>query len=292
MATLDHAEQIVRRDEPLAPYTWLKVGGPAQFLISPRSIEELEQAVKWCASEYMPVRLLGGGSNLLIRDEGVPGAVIRLDGECFHEIRVEGTIVHAGGGALLSHVISQAVAAKLAGLESLVGIPGTVGGALHGNAGGRHGDIGQSVLSVNVMTAQGERFTRTEDELAFDYRNSSINELCILSAQFALAEEDPIEISRRMRTLWITKKASQPFSFQSAGCIFKNPRGLSAGALIEQAGLKGTRLGQCEVSDRHANFIVTHAGATSADVMRLIDLIRSKVHETHGLELELEIDVW
>lgn len=292
MATFDFAEQIVRRDEPLAPYTWLKVGGPAQFFLMPRSTDELEQVVRWCAAEDLPVRLLGGGSNLLVRDEGVPGAVIQLSGECFREIAIDGTLVRAGAGALLSHVVSQSVAARLAGLETLVGIPGTVGGALHGNAGGRHGDIGQTVRSVTVMTAQGERFTRREDELSFDYRRSSINELCILSAEFALTEEDPIEISRRMRTLWITKKSSQPFSFQSAGCIFKNPRGLSAGALIEQAGLKGTRLGQCEVSDRHANFIVTHAGASSSDVMRLIDLVRSKVHETHGIELELEIDVW
>ena len=157
---------------------------------------------------------------------------------------------------------------------------------------GRQGDIGQFVKSVSVLTAKGEHFTRTEDELSFSYRRSSINELCILSAEFQLTEENPSEIDRRMRTMWIMKKAAQPFSFQSAGCIFKNPRGLSAGALIEQAGLKATRIGACEVSDRHANFIVTHEGATSADVLRLIDLIRSQIHDTHGIELELEIDVW
>ncbi len=292
MTTLDDFDKIVRCDEPLAPHTWLKVGGPAQYLMTPRSPDELERVVRWCCSEGIPMRVLGGGSNLLVREEGVSGAVIRVNGEGFDEISVEGGMVRAGSGALLSNVISEAVAARLAGLESLVGIPGTVGGALHGNAGGRNGDIGQFVHSVTVMTAQGERFARTEDELSFAYRSSSINELCILSADFALTEEDPAEIHRRMRTLWIMKKAAQPFSFQSAGCIFKNPRGLSAGSLIEQAELKGTRVGQCEVSDRHANFIITHEGATSADALRLIDLIRSKVRETHGIELELEIDVW
>lgn len=292
MSTFEDFADIVRRDEPLAPYTWLKVGGPAQFLFTPRSVDELERVVRWCAAEDVPVRVLGGGSNLLVSDEGVPGAVIRIMGDGFNKIEIEGTTVRADGGALLSHVISKAVAAKLGGLETLVGIPGTIGGALHGNAGGRNGDIGQFVRSVTAMTAQGERFTRSEDELSFDYRRSSINELCVLSAEFALTEEDPVEISRRMRTIWIMKKAAQPFSFQSAGCIFKNPRGLSAGALIEQAQLKGTRLGQCEISDRHANFIITHEGATAADVHRLIDLVRSRVRETHGVELELEIDVW
>ncbi|MCA9023959.1 MAG: UDP-N-acetylmuramate dehydrogenase [Planctomycetaceae bacterium] len=292
MTTLDDFKDIVRLDEPLAPLTWLKVGGPAQYFFAPRSAEELEAVVKWCNDEELPLRLLGGGSNVLVREDGVPGAVIQLTGEGFSQISVDGTTIRAGGGALLSRVVSQSVAAKLAGLETLVGIPGTVGGALHGNAGGRQGDIGQFVKSVSVLTAKGEHFTRTEDELSFSYRRSSINELCILSAEFQLTEEDPTEIDRRMRTMWIMKKAAQPFSFQSAGCIFKNPRGLSAGALIEQAGLKATRIGACEVSDRHANFIVTHEGATSADVLRLIDLIRSQIHDTHGIELELEIDVW
>ncbi|MCA9109558.1 MAG: FAD-binding protein, partial [Planctomycetaceae bacterium] len=215
MTTLDDFKDIVRLDEPLAPLTWLKVGGPAQYFFAPRSAEELEAVVKWCNDEELPLRLLGGGSNVLVREDGVPGAVIQLTGEGFSQISVDGTTIRAGGGALLSRVVSQSVAAKLAGLETLVGIPGTVGGALHGNAGGRQGDIGQFVKSVSVLTAKGEHFTRTEDELSFSYRRSSINELCILSAEFQLTEEDPTEIDRRMRTMWIMKKAAQPFSFQS-----------------------------------------------------------------------------
>jgi UDP-N-acetylmuramate dehydrogenase len=292
MPTLDDFSEILRLDEPLAPYTWLKVGGPAQLFFTPRTVDELQAVVEFCRDEEITVRLLGGGSNLLVRDEGVSGAVIHLINGGFDDISIEGGIVRAGGGALLSHVVSQSVNAGLAGMDSLVGIPGTVGGAVSGNAGGRTGDIGQFIKSVDVLTAGGQRFTRSEDELSFGYRHSSVNELAVLSAVFQLAPGDPNEITRRLRTHWILKKESQPLGFQSAGCIFRNPRGLHAGALIEQAGLKGTRIGGCEVSDRHANFLITHEGATSENVLRLIDLIRTKVHETHGLDLETEIRIW
>lgn len=283
---------ITRQDEPLAPYTWLKVGGPAQYFVEPRSIDELAAVVKFCHEQELTVRVLGSGSNLLIRDEGVSGVVIRLADPEFARIEVDGTTVTAGGGALLSRAISESMQHSLAGLETLVGIPGTIGGALRGNAGGKSGDIGSVVSSVDVLTADGRIFTRKEDELSFAYRQSSINELVILNATFALRLDDPDQITQRTRKLWIIKKASQPLSFQSAGCVFKNPRGDSAGALIEQAGLKGTRVGRCEVSSRHANFIVTETGATSSEVQRLIELMRSKIAQQFNVELELELQVW
>jgi UDP-N-acetylmuramate dehydrogenase len=280
MPSLEQFKNITRRDESLAPYTWLKTGGAAQYLITPRTPDELIEVVRCCHENHIPTRVLGGGSNLLVRDEGVAGAVLRLSNPAFSKIMVEGTIVTAGAGASLSHLISHSVKAGLAGLDTLVGIPGTVG------------DIGQHVRSVRVVTVAGESFVRKEDELEFAYRSSSLNELIILEAQFALHHEDPEEITRRMRKLWIMKKATQPLTFQSAGCIFKNPRGMSAGWLIDQAGLKGTRIGEAEFSDRHANFIVTHPGATSKDVHRLIELARSKVSEQFGVDLELEVQIW
>jgi UDP-N-acetylmuramate dehydrogenase len=292
MLSLADFSDIILHDEPLAPYTWLKLGGPAQFLVQPRTIDELLEVVRACREAHIPLRLLGGGSNLLIRDEGVSGAVIRLAGEGFAEIETDGERVKAGAAALLSTVISHAVKVGLAGLETLVGIPGTVGGALAGNAGGRSGDVSQVVESVTVMTPAGEILTRSEDELTFAYRSSNLDEFVILDATFRLQPDDPEEITRRMRKLWIIKKTTQPLSFQSAGCIFKNPRGMSAGLLIDQAGLKGTRIGNAEISDRHANFIVAHPGATSQDVLRLIDLARSKVAEQFGVDLELEIKIW
>lgn len=292
MPLLDAFKEISLLDEPLAPYTWMKIGGPAQFLVRPRNPDELLEVVRYCHEEQIPVRMLGGGSNVLVRDEGVSGAVVQLVGDAFAQVSIDGTNVQAGAGAALSHLIAESVKAELAGLETLSGIPGSVGGAIRGNAGGRSGDIGQFVDSVTVMSAQGEISTRRGNDLWFGYRESNIDELVILEGTFSLQPADPQEITRRMRKLWIMKKATQPLSFQSAGCIFKNPRGLSAGSLIEQAGLKGIRVGQAEISDRHANFIVTHPNAKSDDVMRLIDLARSKVSEQFGVDLELEIKIW
>jgi UDP-N-acetylmuramate dehydrogenase len=292
MSLLDQFSEITQVDQPLAALTWMKVGGVAQYLVEPRTHDELQRVVEFCHAGEIPVRVLGGGSNVLIRDEGVSGAVIRLTSDEFAKVSVDGTVVTAGSGALLSNVISESVKAGLAGLDTLVGIPGTVGGALKGNAGGRSGDIGQFVSSVTVLTAKGERFVRKEDELSFAYRKSSVNELVVLEAAFQLKPGSPEEITQRMRKLWIMKKASQPLASQSAGCIFKNPRGLSAGALIDQSGLKGTRVGNAEISDRHANFIVTHEGATADEVLRLIDVVRSKVAEQFGVDLELEIQIW
>ena len=292
MSSLDDFANITLPDEPLAPLTWLKVGGPAQRLIQPRSVDELVAVVRTCHENEITVRMLGGGSNLLVRDEGVSGVVIRLSDPVFSQVTIEGTRLRAGGGAVLSHVISESVKTGLAGLDTLVGIPGTLAGALKGNAGGRSGEIGDHIHSVTVITAQGEKFVRQGDELVFEYRHSSLNELCIIEAEFALATDNPDDIAERIRKLWVMKKSTQPLSHQSAGCVFKNPRGLSAGALIEQAGLKGVKIGQCEVSDRHGNFIVTTPGAKSADVLKLIDVMRTKVAEAHGIDLELELQVW
>jgi UDP-N-acetylmuramate dehydrogenase len=292
MSSLEEFAEIVKRDEPLAPYTWLKVGGPAQYFIEPRNLDELVRVVKVCCEQGIPVRVLGGGSNLVVRDEGVSGAVLRLSHPSFAEVRVVGNRVIAGAGALLSHVISETVREGLAGFENLAGIPGTIGGALHGNAGGRHGEISQYVRSVTLLTVSGEKLVRSEDELLFDYRQSNLDELLILEAEFELQPDSPDEISQRLRKIWITKKASQPLSSQTAGCIFKNPRGQRAGQLIEQSGLKGTRIGGAEINDRHANFIVSHEGASSSDVIRLMDLVRSKVADQFGVHLEPEVKIW
>lgn len=292
MSLLATFPEITQADQSLGSLTWMKVGGLAQFIVEPRSFDETQAVVAHCHEHEIPIHVLGSGSNVLIRDEGLSGVVLRLTAPAFSQITIDGLLVKAGAGVVLSHLITETVKVGLAGLETLVGIPGTVGGALRGNSGGRSGDIGQNVASVSVLTGQGERFTRREDELAFEYRSSSITDLVIFEAEFKLYRDSEAEIVRRMRKLWIMKKASQPLASQSAGCVFKNPRGMSAGALIDQAGMKGTRIGGAEISDRHANFIVTHEGATSGDVLRLIDLARSKVAEQFGVDLELEVQVW
>ncbi|HEV3339321.1 MAG TPA: UDP-N-acetylmuramate dehydrogenase [Pirellulales bacterium] len=292
MALKDEFEAIVRPDEPLAPHTWFRLGGPAEYFAEPRNVEELASLIKRCHEEGLTVRLLGGGSNILVRDEGVPGVVVRLADAGFAQTEIRGRRVTAGGGAKIGHVISMAVREGLAGLEPLVGIPGTIGGALHGNAGSRGGDLGQWVRRATVMARSGEIFERQREELVFAYRHSSLDELVILSAEFELDPDDPEQLTKRMQKQWIVKKAAQPLGHQSAGCIFKNPRGMSAGMLIDQAGLKGTRVGGAEVSDRHANFIIAEPGATTQDVLRLIELVRSRVADRLGVELELEIEVW
>ena len=292
MSLLEDFSDILQHDKPLAPLTWMNLGGPAQFFLEPRDQAELQRVVVCCHENGIPIHVLGGGSNLLIRAEGVSGAVIRLANASFAELTVDGTILRAGSGALLSQAIAISVRAGLAGLEVLAGIPGTVGGALKGNAGGRAGEISETARSVTTMTAKGESVTRSGDDLSFVYRSSNIAEPFILEGTFQLRPDDPADITTRMRKLWIMKKATQPLSDQSAGCIFKNPRGQSAGALIDQAGLKGTRLGGAEISDRHANFMVTHDGCKSDDVLRLIDLVRSKIAEQFGVELEMEIQIW
>ncbi|MGD9722605.1 MAG: UDP-N-acetylmuramate dehydrogenase [Pirellulales bacterium] len=291
--TLDKGfESFVKRAEPLAPYTWFHLGGPAEYFAVPQSLEQLQALVRRCHEAEVLARVLGGGSNILVRDEGVSGVVISLDSPAFTSIAIDKQTVTAGGGAKLGHAISMSVREGLAGLEALVGIPGTVGGALRGNAGSHGGDIGQWTCRATVMTRRGEIISRERDELVFAYRESSLDELVITSAQFELEEDNPEELTKRMQKQWIVKKANQPLGHQSAGCIFKNPRGMSAGMLIDQVGLKNTRYGQAVVSDRHANFIVADEGATSQDVLRLIDIVRERVNERLGIELETEIEVW
>lgn len=292
MSFLKGFEKIVRTGELLAPHTWFGLGGPAEYFAEPNTLDELAALVRRSREENLPVRLLGGGSNLLVRDEGVRGVVVRLSGPAFTEILVTKQGLAAGGGARLGHVISVAVREGFAGLETLVGIPGTIGGAVHINAGGQTGDIGQWIQRATILTHAGELQTREKNELVFAYRQSSLDDVIVLNTEFTLDREDPLELTKRMQKEWIMKKATQPMGHQSTGCIFKNPRGVNAGILIEQAGLKGARVGGAEVNDRHANFIVAEPSATTKDVLQLIELIRDKVLERLGVELDLEINVW
>jgi UDP-N-acetylmuramate dehydrogenase len=289
---LEEFAEIVRRDEPLAPYTALRIGGPAEMLVQPRTVPELSAVVRRCAAEHLPMRVLGTGGNILIRDEGVKGVVLRLVEPAFTHLSVEGKRLRAGSGAALSAFISEAARHGLAGLESLVGVAGTVGGALRCNAGERSGEIGQFVQLVEVLDDAGEAQVRHRDELRFAYRWSNLDDPVLLAAEFELERDEPDAIVKRLRKTWIQRKASQPLTYQAASRIFKTPRGFSASLLISQAGLVGARVGGAEVSDRDANFIVAEPGTSARDVLRLIDMIRSRVAERSGIDLELEMAVW
>ena len=246
-----------------------------------------------CRDEQLPFRLLSGGSNVLVRDQGVEAMVIHLESPAFSDVSIAGNVVLAGAAVPLTALISHSARAGLTGLEVLTGIPGTIGGALRGNAGDRQGSIGQFVRRATVIDPAGLVQVRDRDDLSFAERGSNLDEPVILSAEFELEPQDPEAVVRRMRRIWIIKKEHQPYGHQSSGCIFKNPTpDLPAGTLIEQAGLKGTRHGGAEISDRHANFIVAQPGATAADVLHLIDQIRQRVWQQFGYELELQIQVW
>ena len=285
-------EHVVRENEPLGPYTWFRLGGPAQYFAEPTSTDELIKLVTRAREEELPVRILGGGSNLLVSDSGVPGLTIQLSAAAFGAVEVQGQRIMAGGGAKLGHVISASVREGLAGLEQLVGIPGTVGGALHGNAGTDTGDIGRHARQATVLTRSGQLITREQADLRFSYRQSSLDELVILNATFELDGGDPEQLTKRMQKLWIVKKSTEPFSGENTGCIFKDPGGIKAVKLIEQAGLKGARVGQAEVSETNANFVVVGSGATASDVQQLIEMVEDGVADRTGVELERQIEIW
>ena len=285
-------EHIVREQEPLGPYTWFRLGGAAQYFAEPTTVEELAALVRRCQEGELPVRVLGGGSNLLVRDEGVAGLVVSLAPAIFGRIAISGKRLTAGGGARLGHVISAAVREGLAGLEQLVGIPGTIGGALHTNATAHGDDIGQWTVSATVMNRRGDVATRSRTELRFGYRDSNLDELAILDATLELELGDPQRLTKQMQQAWILKRAGQPISDENTGLIFKSPGGVSAASLIDQAGLGSARVGQASISDRNANFIVVGPGATSRDVLELIEQVRKGVAERTGVELEMSVEVW
>jgi len=268
------------------------MGGKADYFITPRNIEQLKQVVTRCSDSNIAMYVLGYGSNLLIRDGGIRGAVIKLEDADFRQTSFDGQTVTVGGGASLSELILTCVKKGLAGLEACTGIPGSIGGAVRMNAGGRFGDIGSVVEGVTLMDRAGNILDRKKPDLRFDYRSVNIRVPLILSATLQLIPGDPEQIMKSTHEIWIYKKNNQPLSTRSAGCIFKNPPGQSAGALIDRAGLKGLSVGGATVSEKHANFIVAKEGCTSADVVKLIDTVRARVAEDFGIELELEVEIW
>ena len=292
MSIFSGLEEIVEQDHSLAPHTWYRLGGPADYFLRPRTVDELQEVVRRCGENHIHLHVMGFGSNLLVSDEGVRGAVVKLEGEQFGRTEFDGEKVTAWAGAELSKLVLDCVEKGLSGIEVLTGIPGSVGGAVKMNAGGRFGDIGSSVESVTLIDGQGTLFEKSKPELIFDYRSVNISALFILNARLQLAQADPERILQTVKESWIYKKNNQPLSTRNCGCVFKNPPGASAGALIDRAGLKGLQIGGATVSEKHANFIVAGEGCASRDIMRLIEAVKQRVREESDVELELEIEIW
>jgi UDP-N-acetylmuramate dehydrogenase len=292
MTTFRGFEHIVREQEPLAPHTWFRLGGAAEYFAEPTTLDELQALIRISGEQELPIRILGGGSRVLVPDQGVKGLVVHLSAPAFGEISVAGEEITAGGGARLGHVVAIAVREGLAGLESLVGVPGTVAGALRGNADSNGTSIGQWTVAARVLTREGELLARERDALRFSYGESNLDELVILTATFRLEPGDSAELTRRMQKLWIVKRTGQPTGTLGTGRIFKDPLGLTAAELVEQAGLRGAAVGEARVSESSANFIEVTPDAKSSQVRELIELMRSQVATSLGVELECELELW
>ena len=287
---LEQNNIVYKLSEPMKGHTTFKIGGAADIMITVCTVDELRCAVTACSSASVPWMILGKGSNLLVSDEGIEGAVIALDGE-FKSITVDGDVITCGAALSLSKLCTVAADSSLTGLEFAYGIPGSVGGAVYMNAGAYGGETKDVVAEAAYMTPDGEVGTLNNAELAFGYRTSIFksNENIILSAKYKLAPGDKQSILARMEDVMDRRRTKQPLEFPSAGSVFKRPPGAFAGTLIEQCGLKGTRVGGAEVSVKHAGFIINAGGATCEDVMGLVRLVQETVLRETGYTLECEI---
>ncbi|MHB0977046.1 MAG: UDP-N-acetylmuramate dehydrogenase [Candidatus Aquicultorales bacterium] len=273
----------------LAKETTLRVGGPAAIFVNADTFDHLLKTLAVAGDYEIPWIVIGKGSNLLVSDAGIDGIVVRL-GADFRKIEVSGEVMRAGAGAMLSLMVQAALKHSLGGLAFAVGIPGTFGGALAGNAGAHGGSIGPLVASATLVTPGGQLVKKRADEIEFGYRKSSLSDgTVILEAALTLEERDPESIAADMERFFRGRKEAQPLNYPSAGSTFKNPPGDSAGRLIEAAGCKGLKVGGAMVSERHANFIINTGDARASDVYDLMNEVRKRVREASGILLEPEI---
>jgi len=282
----------VSRREPLAHHTWLGLGGEAKFFCEPVDVEALGRVVRRCHEQRIPVKVIGGGSNVLVSADGFAGMVVRLSAPAFSGIDVAAPSVRAGAGAKLVHVVSAAVQAGLSGLETLVDVPGTIGGALVGNAGGKGGDIGELVADATVMLADGTVETRDAGRLAFEARWSNLDDCIVLACRLDLDAEPAEPLTKRMQKQWIVGRSEQPSGTRSVAMMFKDPLGMTAESLVVQAGARDLRVGGAAVYGPHANYVVAGPQCTSQDVRTLVEQVRKRVRDALGVDLTPQIEVW
>jgi UDP-N-acetylenolpyruvoylglucosamine reductase len=284
-------ETLIRPRELLAKHTTLRVGGPADLYVEPASEADLAAVLRWCRRRAQPCFVLGRGSNLLVKDGGFRGVVICLAHPHFGRIEVAGERLCCGAGAKLKAVAVEAKRNGLAGLEFLEGIPGSVGGALRMNAGAMGGSIFQVVESVRLMDFEGQAHERPAREIVASYRSCAVLKTHVALAALLRGQPGQREaIEQRMNEHSRKRWQSQPAA-PSAGCMFKNPASIPAGRLIDELGLKGTRVGGAVVSIEHGNFIVNDGAATARDILGLIEIIRQRAHRERGIELEPEVEI-
>jgi UDP-N-acetylmuramate dehydrogenase len=289
----------IKRNEPLSRHTSYVIGGSADILAWPADREDLRLLLQVIKTQKLSYFVLGGGTNLLVRDGGFRGVMINLQrmhaikiDRVYHSIGGSFAVVYSEAGASLATLLSFAVEQGLTGLEFAAGIPGTVGGAICMNAGTSLGEMGDIVESVALISPDGELITRSAEEMQFGYRTASVPEgHLVLEVRVVLRRDDKEKIKARLKELLDTRRKRQPWGLPNAGSVFKNPQEESAGMLIESAGLKGKMVGGAQVSEKHANVIVNTGNAKAADVLKLMEIVKEKVLEVSGVRLEPEIKI-
>lgn len=291
MVSLSDIKQFFRGyiaiNEPMAKYTSMRVGGPADYYLEPADKLDLAEIVKYFREHTFPYLMVGRGSNLLVSDDGIRGAAINLEAG-LSNVRIEGDLILAEAGVHIGKFVDFCIQNGFAGVEMLAGIPGSIGGAVVMNAGAHGGEIADHIVEIEVYR-DGKIQTVKKKNAQFAYRKSGFTRDVVLSASFQLQKGNKEEMTARRREFILKRNISQPLTLPNSGSMFKNPMGTFAAKLIEQAGLKGKRVGNAQISEKHANFIVNLGGAKASDVLTLLDLARRTVHQNTGILLELEV---
>ncbi len=284
------AKDSILTDEPMSRHTTFRVGEPADFFVTPKAKEEVRDVIRICKEAGMPYYIIGNGSNLLVSDAGYRGVIVQIYKE-MNEVKVEGDLVKAQAGALLSGIAAKALGAELSGFEFASGIPGTIGGACVMNAGAYGGEMKDVLESVTVLTGEGKIIELGRNELELGYRTSVIAKkgYIVLGAVLKLERGDGEKIKTYMDELKEKRVTKQPLEYPSAGSTFKRPEGYFAGKLIEDAGLRGFQVGGAQVSEKHCGFVINRDHATAADIMELMRQVQIRVKENSGVDLEPEV---
>ncbi|MCA9137231.1 MAG: FAD-binding protein [Planctomycetales bacterium] len=292
MTIPEHLQHLVRSDEPLAPLVWLGIGGPAHFFAEPVDPDQFAGVIKWAAENGLPTRVLGSGSNVLVRESGFDGLVVSLGAAATSVLSIDGERLTAGAGGKLSHAVVKAIGGSLGGLEHLVGIPGTIGAAVVGNVSSGGRDIGSVVERVRVMLPDGTIKQIEQDEVGFTHRKTSLDGMTIVEVDFKLEPGDPVALTKRLQKLWIARNSSRPTDFDRIAMPFIDPDSLSARELIQNVGLAGIREGAASLDSAQPHYLVAHEGATSDQCLKLIERVREQVLLQTGIDLQLNLQIW
>ena len=284
--------EIFRYDIPLQKYTSFRTGGAAEIFVEPVSTSELKKVLQFCKDERKQVFVFGKGTNILVNDNGVKGVVIHLGGANFKNIERQDRYVLSGAGVNLSKLIRTVALDGFGGMEALAGIPGTVGGAVMMNAGGKYGEISDTINSLTTMTFDGSIIKHMRGDVEFAYRGCNLSKQIVIEVEFQLNESKIEVVLEKMDEIYKEKKEQQPLGTLNAGSIFKNTPQYKAAELIDKANLKGLKVGGAIVSEKHANFIVNTGNATSADILELIKIIKKTIKKKYNVSLEEEIHHW